>query len=44
MACPEEQIITDNNQPDLDDNLDEEGGEAMVEEEALSGSFLRLHF
>lgn len=37
VACPEEQIITDNNQPDMDDNIDEEG-EAMVEEETLSGS------
>ena len=37
MACPEEQIITDNNRPDMDDcpGGDEEG-EAMVEE-ALSG-------
>ena len=44
MACPEEQIITDNNQPDLDDNLDEEGEAMVEEEETLSGSFLRLHF
>lgn len=38
VACPEEQIITDNNQPDMDDcpGGDEEG-EAMVEE-ALSGT------
>ncbi|XP_023640061.1 BTB/POZ domain-containing protein At2g46260 isoform X2 [Capsella rubella] len=40
VACAEEQILTDNNQPDMDDcpggdNLDDEG-EAMVEE-ALSG-------
>ncbi|KAF8113789.1 hypothetical protein N665_0045s0033 [Sinapis alba] len=37
VACPEEQIITDNNLPDMDDcpGGDEEG-EAMVEE-ALSG-------
>uniref|UniRef100_A0A1J3JF79 BTB/POZ domain-containing protein n=1 Tax=Noccaea caerulescens TaxID=107243 RepID=A0A1J3JF79_NOCCA len=40
VACAEEQIITDNNQPDMDDcpggdNLEDEG-EAMVEE-ALSG-------
>ncbi|CAH2057748.1 unnamed protein product [Thlaspi arvense] len=40
VACAEEQIITDSNQPDMDDcpggdNLDDEG-EAMVEE-ALSG-------
>ncbi|CAH8383741.1 unnamed protein product [Eruca vesicaria subsp. sativa] len=37
VACPEEQIITDNNQPDMDDypGGDEEG-DAMVEE-ALSG-------
>lgn len=41
VACAEEQILTDNNQPDMDDgpggdNLDDEG-EAMVEE-ALSGT------
>ncbi|CAE6078863.1 unnamed protein product [Arabidopsis arenosa] len=40
VACPEEQILTDE-QPDMDgcpggENLDDEGGEAMVEE-ALSG-------
>lgn len=41
VACAEEQILNDNNQPDMDDcpggdNLDDEG-EAMVEE-ALSGT------
>ncbi|KAF8104700.1 hypothetical protein N665_0170s0073 [Sinapis alba] len=37
VACPEEQIITDNNQPDMDDCPGGEEGEAMVEEETLSG-------
>ncbi|CAF2124188.1 unnamed protein product [Brassica napus] len=37
VACPEEQIITDNNRPDMDDCPGgDEDGEAMVEE-ALSG-------
>jgi len=45
VACAEEQILTDNNQPDMDDapggdNLDDEG-EAMVEE-ALSGTVLNF--
>lgn len=40
MACPEEQIITDNNQPDMDDcpGGDEEGEAMVEEEETLSGS------
>ncbi|KAJ0263162.1 hypothetical protein HA466_0035670 [Hirschfeldia incana] len=35
MACPEEQIITNNNQPDMDDYPGGDDGEAMLEE-ALS--------
>lgn len=46
VACPEEQILTDE-QPDMDgcpggENLDDEGGEAMVEE-ALSGTTIKQH-
>lgn len=45
VACAEEQILTDNNQPEMDDcpggdNLDDEG-EAMVEE-ALSGTLSKV--